>query len=151
MAFRDELGFFVVKDDYAAATGLQLLNQFWVARARGVHVYGCCGVHCSASLCGGRVKRISHIEFYQSTRFVICEVFFLHLRSARCLGACAFESNLLNPLFFSYVWGVAVHEGFCEIHSGCDTWRHNQMVCRIFGRGHKRNTIAHLLRLKGGG
>lgn len=54
--FGDELGFVVVDNDQAAGGGLQLLDQFPVAGARGMDVQGCRDVHGVASLCGGRVR-----------------------------------------------------------------------------------------------
>lgn len=41
----DELGFVVVDNDQAAGGGLQLLDQFPVAGARGMDVQRCGGVH----------------------------------------------------------------------------------------------------------
>ena len=56
---RNQAGFVVVEDDQAAGGGLQLLDQSTVTGARWVDVQGCCGVHGVASLCGGRVGKIS--------------------------------------------------------------------------------------------
>ena len=61
LAVRNQPGLAVVEDDQAAGGGLQLLDQSTVTGARWVDVQGCGGVHGVASLCGGRVRRISTI------------------------------------------------------------------------------------------